>query len=88
MKELTICPSTLQNGFDTYSPNARKTLFDGNAVSHIFSEASPDTETEDANEAVKSVGRISLSGANLNFPLWLMATSYVILVKENRVHLS
>lgn len=69
MKELTICPSTLQNGFDTYSPHARKTLFDGNAVSHIFSEASPDTETEDANEAVKSVGRISLSGAQPKFSI-------------------
>ena len=51
MKDLTVCPSILQEGYDTYSPIARRTLFDGHAVSHIFSEASPDTGTVGANEA-------------------------------------
>lgn len=69
MKELTICPSTLREGYNTYSPDALKALFDGHAVSHIFSEPSPDTETEDANEAVKSIGRISLSGAQPKFSI-------------------
>ena len=69
MKDLTVCPSILQEGYDTYSPIARRTLFDGHAVSHIFSEASPDTETVEANEAVKSVGRISLSGAQPKFSI-------------------
>lgn len=69
MKDLTVCPSILQEGNDTYSPIARRTLFDGHAVSHIFSEASPDTGTVEANEAVKSVGRISLSGAQPKFSI-------------------
>ena len=69
MKDLTVCPSILQEGYNTYSPIARKTLFDGHAVSHIFSEASPDTGTVEANEAVKSVGRISLSGAQPKFSI-------------------
>lgn len=69
MKELNICPSTLQEGYSTYSPTAQKVLFNGRAVSHIFSEPSPDTETEEANEAVKSVGRISLSGAQPKFSI-------------------
>lgn len=69
MKDLTVCPSILQEGYDTYSPIARRTLFDGHAVSHIFSEASPDTGTFEANEAVKSVGRISLSGAQPKFSI-------------------
>ena len=69
MKDLTVCPSILQEGYDTYSPVARRTLFDGHAVSHIFSEPSPDTETVEANEAVKSVGRISLSGAQPKFSI-------------------
>lgn len=69
MKELNICPSTLQEGYNTYSPKACKSLFDGRAVSHIFSEPSPDTETEEANEAVKSIGRISLSGAQPKFSI-------------------
>ena len=69
MKDLTVCPSILQEGYDTYSPVARRTLFDGHAVSHIFSEASPDTGTVEANEAIKSVGRISLSGAQPKFSI-------------------
>ena len=69
MKDLTVCPSILQEGYDTYSPIARRTLFDGHAVSHIFSEPSPDTETVEANEAVKTVGRISLSGAQPKFSI-------------------
>ena len=69
MKDLTVCPSILQEGYDTYSPIARRTLFDGHAVSHIFSEPSPDTGTVEANEAVKSVGRISLSGAQPKFSI-------------------
>lgn len=69
MKELSICPSTLQTGYNTYSPTARKALFDGHAVSHIFSEPSPDTDTEKADEAVKTVGRISLSGAQPKFSI-------------------
>lgn len=69
MKDLTVCPSILQEGYDTYSPIARRTLFDGHAVSHIFSEAGPDTGTVEANEAVKSVGRISLSGAQPKFSI-------------------
>ena len=69
MKDLTVCPSILQEGYDTYSPIARRTLFDGHAVSHIFSGASPDTGTVEANEAVKSVGRISLSGAQPKFSI-------------------
>ena len=69
MKDLTVCPSILQEGYDTYSPIARRTLFDGHAVSHIFSEASPDTGTVEANKAVKSVGRISLSGAQPKFSI-------------------
>ena len=69
MKDLTVCPSILQEGYDTYSPIARRTLFDGHAVSHIFSEPSPDTGTVEANEAVKSVGRVSLSGAQPKFSI-------------------
>lgn len=67
MKELSVCPSVLKEGYNTYSPAARRSLFDGQEVSHIFSGPSPDTETKEANEAVKSVGRISLSGVQPKF---------------------
>ena len=59
----------MQEGYDTYSPVARRVLFNGRAVSHIFSEPGPDSETEEVNEAVKSVGRISLSGAQPKFSI-------------------
>ena len=62
MKELTVCPSTLAEGFDTYSPSARRALFDGKAVSHILSFSSPNNKNSDNKEYVESVGRISLSG--------------------------
>ena len=35
MEPLNVCPSTLAEGFDTYSPTARKLLFNGKEVSHI-----------------------------------------------------
>ena len=88
MKDLTVCPSILQEGYDTYSPIARRTLFDGHAVSHIFSEASPDTGTVEANEAVKSVGRISLSGAQPKFSIVVDDDKLRIFVKENKEHSS
>ena len=36
MEAINVCPSTLAEGFDTYSPAARKLLFDGKDVSHIL----------------------------------------------------
>ena len=69
MKDLTVCPSILQEGYDTYSPIARRTLFDGHAVSHIFSEASPDTGTVEANEAVKVLDVYRSQALSPNFPL-------------------
>lgn len=59
---LSVCPSTLQEGFDTYSPAARKVLFDGKAVSHILSFDSPNKGGAENEAYLKNVGRISLSG--------------------------
>lgn len=36
MKTITVCPATLQPGYDTYSPAALKLLFDGEKVSPIL----------------------------------------------------
>lgn len=62
MEALNICPSTLQEGFSTYSPAARKLLFDGRDVSHILDFDSPNNDEADNEEFLKNVGRISLSG--------------------------
>lgn len=62
MIELHVCPSTLQEGFSTYSPTALKQLFDGLPVSHILDFDSPNNENADNETYLKNVGRISLSG--------------------------
>ena len=62
MIELHVCPCTLQEGFDTYSPAARKQLFDGKEVSHILVFDSPNNERSDNGTYLKNIGRISLSG--------------------------
>ena len=62
MEKLTICPSTLAEGFQTYSPAALKLLFDGNQVSHILPFSSPNNDVADNEEYAKHVGCVSLSG--------------------------
>ena len=53
MEKLTVCPSTLAEGFQTYSPAALKLLFDGNHVSHILPFGSPNNEVADNEEYAK-----------------------------------
>lgn len=62
MIALNVCPSTLQEGFDTYSPIARKLLFDGREVSPVLSFNSPNNDSSDHMNYLQHVGRISLSG--------------------------
>ena len=62
MIEINVCPSTLQEGFATYSPAARKQLFDGKEVSHILDFDSPNNDSSDNEAYLENVGRISLSG--------------------------
>ena len=58
MIEVNVCPSTLQQGFDTYSPAARKQLFDGKEVSFILDFDSPNNDSADNESYLKNVGRI------------------------------
>ena len=67
MKILTICPSTLMDGYDTYSPAAAKVLFDSRKVSHIFPGLSPEDDSNTSDEPIQNIGRISLSGAQSKF---------------------
>lgn len=68
MKEINVCPSTLQEGFGSYSPKAAKRLFDGKIVSPIL----PYESSEVAG--IKSIlndsrQRLSLSGAQSKYPM-------------------
>mgnify|MGYP002521337693 FL=1 len=67
MNKLNICPSTLEEGYATYSPSAIRSLFDGRKISHIFAGASPEDESGEGDIAIKNAGRISLSGVQTKF---------------------
>lgn len=59
MKEITCCPSTLADGFSTYSPTAIKRLFDGKKTSHIIDFVYEDGQYADI---IENTVRISVSG--------------------------
>lgn len=44
MIDICVCPSTLQEGYTTFSPTARRILFDGKKVSHVLDFDSPNNE--------------------------------------------
>lgn len=58
---ITVCPGTLREGFDTYSPYVRRKLFDGKNVSHIL-QYYPPTREENAELFRDNRKRISISG--------------------------
>lgn len=62
MIDICVCPSTLQEGYTTFSPTARRILFDGKEVSHVLDFDSPNNEGAESEAYLKNVGRISLSG--------------------------
>ena len=65
MKKIDVCPSTLRQGFDTYSPQAIKELFDGKAISPYIEI---DFEKEsDQQQARDNMNNMSISGAQEKF---------------------
>ena len=69
MREIHVCPSTLKEGYETYSPAALKALFDGVKVSPRLSIPSPSTDYAEGKEAIRNAGRISLSGVQPKFSM-------------------
>lgn len=66
MIEIKNCPSSLQKGYDTYSPKAIKTLFGGAAVSPVLSFDID--EFRNVGEIAEAMNRISVSGVQEKFP--------------------
>lgn len=58
MKNIKVCPGTLTDGFNTYSPLCLRKVFGGRKVSHII-----DLSYEGNDEIITSVNKISISGA-------------------------
>ncbi len=66
MIEIKNCPSSLQEGFDTYRPKASKLLFGTNKISPIL-DFNID-EFRNVGDIVKAMHRISVSGVQEKFP--------------------
>lgn len=59
MNEINVCPSTLKEGFSTFSPKARRHFLGGKSVSHIL----PYESLSSGEGLIDNKGRLSLSGA-------------------------
>lgn len=66
MIEIKYCPSTLAEGYNTYSPQAVKRLFDGRRVSPFLDFNI--NELKQTDEIVRAMQRISVSGVQEKFP--------------------
>ena len=66
MVEIKFCPSTLAEGYNTYSPQAVKRLFDGKRVSPFLDFNINDLKQSDVIvQAIVPLGQVS--GINLYF---------------------
>ena len=78
MEQINVCPSTLAEGYSTYSPAALRLLFNGKVVSHILPFDSPNNEEADNSDYARHVGRISLSGVQPKASLILNADNQLV----------
>lgn len=83
MIKLNVCPSTLAQGFDSYSPIALKMLFDGKKVLPFLPFPSPSAEQIEAKEALQNIGRISLSGVQPKFSMLIGEDLRLYYAREN-----
>src|SRR5690554_6239332 len=60
--EITNCPSTLAEGFDSYSPTALKRVFYGRKVNHVLPYHAPEVSEGDAELFMENRKRLSISG--------------------------
>lgn len=81
--EINVCPSLLAEGYSAYSPAALKRLFDGLPVNCFLNFDSPASAGSGGVDAVRNVGRMSLSGAQPKFGLVIGEDGELRYSKEN-----
>lgn len=69
MKAIKNCPSTLAEGYDTYSPIALRRVFDSQKVSHMLSYDPIGKNEEDADLFMDNKKRISISGVQSKYAM-------------------
>lgn len=82
MFEITNCPSSLVEGFDTYSPKASKLLFGETKVNPIL--GFDIDEFRNVGEIVDAMHRISVSGVQEKFPAIINAGAINLAGENNR----
>lgn len=71
LPEITHCPSTLSEGFNTYSRTALNKLFEGKKVQHVLPYDSPSANAVSAHVFNENRTFLSLSGVQEKFSLVL-----------------
>lgn len=79
--KINYCPSTLAEGYDTYSPTALRRLFNGRKVSHVLDYFPPQLSEEDAIRFMENRKRISISGVQEKLSL-LLEKNHLRLTRE------
>ena len=59
---VNVCPGTLAEGFDTYSPTCLKNLFSSKRVNHVLPYQAPQKSEAVAEQFMQNRKRISISG--------------------------
>lgn len=70
LPSLRVCPGTLSEGYNTYSPYALRKMFGGKKVSHVLPYLPP-TQSKDAQAFRDNRKRISISGVQEKVSLLL-----------------
>lgn len=88
LPELTYCPSTLQPGFNTYSPAAQSALFGSRTkkVSHILPFGPPGKNPELTREFNEKRKTISISGVQEKYSL-LLKKNDLLLTSTRGTHI-
>ncbi len=71
LPELKYCPSTLAEGFTSYSPAALRKLFNGKRVNCFLPYSAPEKNDSDTEQFLENRKRISISGVQEKFSLVL-----------------
>lgn len=71
LPEISYCPGTLKEGFNTYSPAALRSVFDGKKVSHVLPYPAPKRDEEINELFMENRKRISISGVQEKLSLIL-----------------
>lgn len=71
LAKIKYCPSTLAEGFTTYSPAALRNLFGGKKVSHVLDFDAPEMNEDVAEQLRQNSKTISISGAQFKQSLLL-----------------